>query len=801
MRNIYLILIFSSLSSFLFGQTKKAFLEAADKAYEEKNYYAALRYYDEALEFNREDTSVLFKSAEAARQFNSYKIAAQRYQYLLDTMQYQGSPELKFHLAQMLQKMGKYQEAQSYYNLYLSEFGEEDSKLTAIAKKELEAVDWAKNQEIKTEELYTLSKVEGVNTPYSDFGALKIGDTLYYTSMQFENEKDKDFPRPKISKVLKSNFDNPDNQVLDVEWNKLNISSAHTAFSGDGKTLYYTLCDYNSKSTLRCDIYSCAQNGDTWVNSKKLEFNQDSVTNTHPAIGLDPVMGKDALYFVSDREGGKGGLDIYYVILDKNMGFSEPINFSEVNTSADDVTPFYHQPSNTLYFSSNGRMGYGSFDIYKVDLKSLNHVELLDAPINSSYDDLYFTANNELSQYLFSSNREGSQFVDSYYEACCFDIYKADVNDLEINLTALTFDNSNGEPLDGVRVKVYDKNTGVLLFDSYLDDSNEHKFKLQRGKEYTIVAEKDHYLPDTINLSTKDIYKSEDIVKKLYLNLEDVMLDVFTFDNDTKNPLEGVTVTLEEIGNPENKVVLINPTANDFNFVIEKGKQYKLLAVKPDYFPVTETIDTRDMKEGGRIRKDLYLDRYALEKFLPVTLYFDNDIPDNRSKSTSTNRSYSELLDLYVRKKQEFKDVFCVPLNNVETQKACDELETFFEGDVKGGYDMLRIFMDVLFKELAAGRTIELSIRGYASPRAETKYNLVLGQRRVNTIRNEMMQYKNGLLADYLKTGQLTVTDISYGEELAPSDVVSDLNNKRLSIYSPEASKQRKVEIVKIVKN
>lgn len=46
--------------------TKKQFIETAEKEYADKNFYWALIHYNEALEFDKNDPVVLFKSAEGS---------------------------------------------------------------------------------------------------------------------------------------------------------------------------------------------------------------------------------------------------------------------------------------------------------------------------------------------------------------------------------------------------------------------------------------------------------------------------------------------------------------------------------------------------------------------------------------------------------------------------------------------------------------------------------------------------------------------------------------------------------------
>ena len=113
--------------------------------------------------------------------------------------------------------------------------------------------------------------------------------------------------------------------------------------------------------------------------------------------------------------------DIWYSYLLNDTSFSEALNLKEINTTEDDITPFFHSTTSELYFSTNGRLGYGGFDIYKVILtdKSPPNVLNLGSPINSSYNDMYFSLDDEGKQGLLSSNRKGSFYICLLYTSRC----------------------------------------------------------------------------------------------------------------------------------------------------------------------------------------------------------------------------------------------------------------------------------------------------------------------------------------------------------------------------------------------
>lgn len=99
---------------------------------------------------------------------------------------------------------------------------------------------------------------------------------------------------------------------------------------------------------------------------------------------------------------------------------------------------------------------------------------------------------------------------------------------------------------------------------------------------------------------------------------------------------------------------------------------------------------------------------------------------------------------------------------------------------------------------LEGGGSINLFLRGYASPLSPSEYNTALGKRRVDVVRNEIRRYQGGALVQYLNNGQLKLTERSFGEEMAPDNVSDSAANRSKSVYSPEASRERRVEIDEI---
>lgn len=89
--------------------------------------------------------------------------------------------------------------------------------------------------------------------------------------------------------------------------------------------------------------------------------------------------------------------DVYVIVQKKEGVWSDPINLgNHINTPDDEISPFLSADGRTLYFGSNGRSGYGSYDIYMSkrlgnDWTNWSEPVNLGPEINGPGFDAYFT--------------------------------------------------------------------------------------------------------------------------------------------------------------------------------------------------------------------------------------------------------------------------------------------------------------------------------------------------------------------------------------------------------------------------
>lgn len=189
-----------------------------------------------------------------------------------------------------------------------------------------------------------------------------------------------------------------------------------------------------------------------------------------------------------------------------------------------------------------------------------------------------------------------------------------------------------------------------------------------------------------------------------------------------------------------------------------------------------------------------------LNKRLPVTLYFHNDIPNPRSWDTTTNVDYINSYNNYIAMEDKYKQEYASGLTGEKAIDAKDDIETFFLEYVKQGVKDLSKFRDLLLIELQRGRKLVLTVKGFASPLAKTDYNVNLTKRRIASLKNYLYAYDKGVFDDYLnKTakngGALSIKIVPFGEYEANQLTSDNPNDQKNSVYSRAAAIDRKIEI------
>jgi hypothetical protein len=480
-------------------------VQIAAEAFKEGDFYTASLYYNNAMWYDSSDLKVAYQCAEAYRSFNNYVQARQWYKYVLNNDFKKQTPLSRFWLAMMEKSLGDYAFALNDFKVYYTENSHEvNDYYTRKARVEVDACKEAPQLIEKKKNVLIGHLVEGkINTSFSEFNAHQLGDTaLVFSAMRpiTEGTFDTYIPNAYKSKIYiaRSTVTGwSKTREMDVRINDKETHNANICFSKDYNKVFFTRSKSGDDQSLVSEIYTSENVKGKWQKAVRLpdKINMPGYTATHP----DWVEYDDhsILFFISDRPGGFGKMDIYYSIYKDNK-FQDPVNLgSIINTPGNDITPFYHTPTKTLYFSSDWHKGLGGFDIFfsRGELNVWTTPENIGYPINSSSNDLYFSINDVDNDGFFTSNRPGSLFIKS--ATCCNDIYSYEWQD---TLTKKTIVNVV-QPKDTVNIQ---KSINLLLPISlyFHNDEPDPRTTATVTKHNYQALLNDYY-------AMKDIYRTE----------------------------------------------------------------------------------------------------------------------------------------------------------------------------------------------------------------------------------------------------------------------------------------------------
>jgi hypothetical protein len=485
-----------------------------------------------------------------------------------------------------------------------------------------------------------------INSQFSEYNGILFRDSLFYfTVLQDESSRDfedifESYWSMKIYRARLSRLGYSKPIPLPKELNERKYFCANFTFNQQRDEIYFSRCPRTVNQELQCDIWYAKYRRGKWGSLQKLPdiVNVPGYNITQPF--LVEYEQYRLLYFASNRPNGYGNMDIWCAII-KNGKYENPVNLgSFINTAGNEVTPFYDQENNILYFSSDTHTGLGGFDVFSAhgELSDWSTPDNLGVPINTEYHEIYFTCNSFNHGGYFSSNRphSGSKPKDT----CCYDLF------------------------------------------SY------------------------QHLPHQTALSEESLQE------------------------DTLSAAEKIS------------------------------------------------------------------------SYLPLPLYFHNDIPDPYSKKETTNANYINTLEDYIEMRSLYKQEYAKGLKGREKEKAEEKIDNFFTQQVEKGYEHLNNIVNLVVKELKEGHSVSILLSGYSSALHAKDYNRALALRRIMSFENYLRSYENGLLAPYMdnkrKNTLQIIPDPVGSEEAIRKQVSSSSKDKRNSIYSVEASAERRIEITHI---
>lgn len=277
---------------------------------------------------------------------------------------------------------------------------------------------------------------------------------------------------------------------------------ATMGISADGQQLFIYK-DFNGDG----NIYTSLLNGNEWAQPVKMSDNVNS-KSWEPSASLSPD--GNTLYFVSNREGGFGGRDIWRSVKLPNGDWSKPTNLGpEINSPFDEDAPSIQADGITLYYASNGPRSMGGFDILFATWNEENgwsEPVNIGYPVNSSDDDLFFipTADNTHAYYSTATGPDGNGEKD-----ICFLTFP-DKEQTPLTVLSGEITSIFGGAAPGAIITVTDVETGELI-GTYKPNSATGRYViiLPPGKNYAVTYEAEDFLfqSDNINIADSMAYQ------------------------------------------------------------------------------------------------------------------------------------------------------------------------------------------------------------------------------------------------------------------------------------------------------
>lgn len=502
------------------AQTSRAFERAGDAAVKRKDYSSAFVYYGNVIDKSPRKIGVQWKYAESARQFYALDLAEKAYKVVVaDTKGATKYPLAWYRLGEIAQMKGEYDQAITCYTRY-RKFGNADTALIRKVDREIAACQWAKTAEKEPSSVEIKHLDKKINSPYSDMAPVGRGDTLFFSSYRFQVFDKKTKERQRQTRLMVSIGGKSAREPLRGIPTGDSAHIAHTAFTPDGNFLIFNYCKNINPTEIRCELWMVNKDiKGHWTKPRRLPepINLTGYTSTQPSIAYDAANKDLRLWFASDRPGGKGKNDIWYVSLDADWfcpcnlpfnarkpqrlpEFGMPKNVAEINTEEQEATPYYHTATGELYFSSQGWTGFGGYDVFKSkeQKKSFEQPENVGYGINSSYNDIYFSLRPDGSSGYLSSNRPGSFYLDERNKACCNDIYAVNIPQLappvtlvpkDPHLPAIPATPVVPDPVPAPAPPDFKDFVGLpLYFDNDEPDKRTRKTVTKKTYEETVVA-------------------------------------------------------------------------------------------------------------------------------------------------------------------------------------------------------------------------------------------------------------------------------------------------------------------------
>lgn len=524
-----------------------------------------------------------------------------------------------YYLASLQLKEGLYSDAIENFNIFIKR-GRGSANLVSFSEDLMKRAQFALSLMMNPVEFKPHNLGPNINTSNAEYSPTLTADeqTIYFTVL-----------RPRDARTIHNASFEEDfyiSKKVNGEWtvarplgHPINTHGNEGAacISPDGKTFYFTACN-RSDGFGSCDIYYSDWIAGAWSHPKNLgNIVNSSSWDSQPSIAPD---GK-TLFFTSARN---GNMDIYITVKDDFGVWSLPQNIGvPINTSKSEMSPFIHPDGETLYFTSDGHLGMGGFDIFmskKQTDGSWSIPQNLGYPINTHKDEGFFIVSASGITAIFASDQLNGF---GKYDLYSFEL-PIDARPRPVTYIKGTIADKLSLKKLGAEFELYDIKTGELVVKSFSDElDGSFLLSLPTSSTYALNVSKNGYLFYSENFELKD---TSSILKPKELNIflqpigegEIVILKNIFFDFDSDKLKEESLLELNKLikllnenpklaieirGHTDNRGTFeYNRTLSDkralavYKYLVDNGISSNRLTSKG--YGASVPIDTNETEEG-----------------------------------------------------------------------------------------------------------------------------------------------------------------------------------------------------------
>jgi outer membrane protein OmpA-like peptidoglycan-associated protein len=452
----------------------------AKSNYEDYNFSPAISKYLKLARSGKQSKEIYEYLAMAYFNNSQYDLAANWFNKLIDGYPQGLDPEMYYRASISFKSIQAYDVSDLFMKKYV------EIKNSPLSNQYINISSNYLDSVLNNTSRYSLYETK-INSINSDFGPNFYDDDriIFASSKEATGNKKFKWSDEPFLDLFIAKIDSAGN-LYDREPLKGDINTKYhestATISKDGNTMYFTRNNYfkgRLKSArdkeVKLKIYKATKQNDSWGSIEELPFNGDQYSTAHPALSPD----NDKLYFSSDMPGSYGKSDIWFVYIFENGEYSQPINLGpNVNTEFRESFPFLDKENN-LYYSSDGKLGLGGFDVFSSKLNNRGYPQSsinLGMPVNSAFDDFGYVYNQMKNFGYISSNRDGlnGSSSDQVYRIVKNNTNYSN-NGLEENicefiLEGKVYDTFTRELLIGAKVQLLNSNKNIIS--NYTVDEN-----------------------------------------------------------------------------------------------------------------------------------------------------------------------------------------------------------------------------------------------------------------------------------------------------------------------------------------